>query len=173
MRKNKEKKQTAKLLRGMRAKWISFNGTSWTLIGKNMESLSTNLNPDTETGKDVTGATYVEHKGYSPESDIEYQARDDDSIYTNLQAIVDNLYHDETHCGGFMIEATLNDEVKNAQGKTTVTGTGYKVPVMIVPQEDGGDTSGYTITFNVYENGARTQGSVSVSDGAPTFTATT
>ena len=138
----------------MRAKWISFNGTSWTLIGKNMESLSTNLNPDTETGKDVTGATYVEHKGYSPESDIEYQARDDDSIYTNLQAIVDNLYHDETHCGGFMIEATLNDEVKNAQGTTTVT-------------------SGYTITFNVYENGARIQGSVSVSDGAPTFTATT
>lgn len=161
----------AKLLRGMRAKWISFDGETWTLIGKGMETLTTNLNPDIETGKDVTGEAYIEHKGYAPESDIEYQARDDDPMYEQLQKIVDELLKDETNCLATMIDATLTDEVKNATGSVTLTGTGYSVPVMVVPQDEGGDTSGYTINFNCYEQGARTKGTVSVANKVPTFTA--
>lgn len=161
----------AKLLRGMRAKWLSFDEEEWTLIGRGMESLTTNLNPDVETGKDVTGKSYIDHKGYAPEADIEYQARSDDPMYEDLQAIVDELLKDETHCGGYIIDATLTDEVKNATGSVVLTGTGYKVPVLVVPQEEGGDTSGYTINFNVYENGARTKGTVSVTEQVPTFTA--
>lgn len=171
MRRNKEAK-TAKLLRGMRAKWLSFDGTTWTLIGKGMDTLSTNLNPDIEQSKDVTGATYTEHKGFAPESDIEYQARDDDGIYTHLQEIVDGLLKGESETAAFMIDATLTDhEVKDATGTTVVTGSGYKVPVVVVPQDEGGDTSGYTINFNCYENGARVQGTVSVTNQVPTFTA--
>ena len=157
----------------MRAKWLSFDGTDWTLIGKGMETLTTNMNPDVETGKDVTGAAYVEHKGFSPESDIEYQARSEDAIFEDLQAIVDQLLKDETSTTAFMIDATLTDEVKNATGTTAITGSGFKVPVIVVPQDDGGDTSGYTINFNCYENGARVQGTVSVTAQVPTFTPAT
>ena len=157
----------------MRAKWISFDGTTWTLIGKGMDSLSTNANPDVETGRDVTGASYVEHRGYHPESDIAYQARSEDGIFEQLQKIVDELLIDESECGGYMIDATLTDEVKNSDASTTLTGSGYKVPVVIVVQDDGGDTSGYTINFNAYENGSRVQGTVSVANKVPTFTAAT
>ena len=158
----------------MRAKWISLdNGTSWTLIGKNMESLTTNTNPDVTTGKDVTGASFVDHKGFSPESDIAYQARSEDAIYEQLQAIVDELLKSEEDCGGFMIDATLTDEVKNATGTTVLTGTGFKVPILVVPQDDGGDTAAYTINFNAYENGARIKGTVSVTERVPTFTVAT
>ena len=36
--------ETGKILRGQRAKWISFDGTDWTLIGVRMDSESTNMN---------------------------------------------------------------------------------------------------------------------------------
>lgn len=51
--------ETGKILRGQRAKWISFDGTDWTLIGVRMDSESTNMNPDVTNGKDVTGAPYI------------------------------------------------------------------------------------------------------------------
>lgn len=161
-----------KLLRGVRAKWLSFDGEKWTLIGKDMDSESTNLNPDTEQKKNILGEAYFNHNGFTPESDIEYKARTDDAIYKNLQEIVDELKTDEPSITAQMIVATLNEEVKNSD-TTTLTGTGYKVPVCVVPQDDGGDTSGYTINFNCYESGGRTKGTVSVTGRTPTFTAAT
>lgn len=158
-----------KLARGVRAKWLSFDKESWTLIGKDMDSLSTSLNPDVEQNKNILGDTYVDHKGFTPESDIEYKARTEDAIYEKLQKIVDELLKDEESTTAYMIDATLTDEVKNSDN-TTLTGTGYQVPVIVVPQEDGGDTAGYAINFNCYENGNRVQGTVSVTNRVPTFT---
>ena len=60
-----------------------------------------------------------------------------------------------------MIVATLDIEVKDT-GVKSASGTGYQVDVLCVPQEDGGDTSGYTIPVNFYENGTRVQGTVTV-----------
>ena len=60
-------------------------------------------------------------------------------------------------------------EVKDT-GVKSASGTGYQVDVLCVPQEDGGDTSGYTIPVNFYENGTRVQGTVTVENKKPTFT---
>lgn len=154
----------------MRAKWISFDQTKWTLIGRNMDSLSNSLNPQVEQSQDVCGYTYLEHKGYQPQADIEYKCNDTDDIYENIVDIVNGLAKDEATCGAYMIDATLNKEVKDGDTET-LTGKGYKVPVVIIPSEDGGDTGSWTITFSAYENGARVAGTVSVANGAPTFTA--
>lgn len=161
---------TGKILRGQRAKWISFDGENWTLVGTRMDSESTNLNPDVKSGKDVTGAPYIDHNGFSPESDISYQPRKEDSIYPQIQKITNELLKDEESCKFKMIVATLDIEVKDT-GVKSATGTGYQVDVMAVPQEDGGDTSGYTVPVNFYEVGTRVQGTVTVADKKPTFSA--
>ena len=69
-----------------------------------------------------------------------------------------------------MIVATLDIEVKDT-GVKSATGSGYQVDVMCVPQEDGGGTSGYTIPVNFYETGTRVQGTVTVTNKQPEFTA--
>lgn len=161
---------TGKIMRGRKAIWISKDGsTNWTLIGVGMDSLTTNLNPDVNTGKDVTGASYVEHSGFNPETDVEYKPRQEDSIYPDIVSIINNLKKDEASTTFYKIEAILDVEVKEG----TATGTGFKVPVICVPQDDGGDTSAYTTNVNFYENGVRTQGTVAVASGQPTFTPAT
>ena len=162
------------LPRAVRATWLSFdNGTTWGLLGRKIDSLEINLNPDLENSKDITGASYTEHKGFAPETDVPYKATENDGIYDSIQEIVDTLAKDESDTGALMLVATLDDEVYQGQTKA-LSGTGYKVPVTIVPQSEGGDTGSYTINFNVYENGARIQGTVAVAiGGAPTFTAST
>lgn len=157
------------LPRAVRAMWLSFDETNWALVGRKIDSMSTNLNPDVENSKDITGQTYLEHKGFSPETDVPYKCQDGDGIYSYIQSIVNTLAKDEATTAASMIVATLDDEVYQGETKA-LTGTGYKVPVVVVPQDDGGDTGSYTINFNAYENGARIQGTVAVASGVPTFT---
>jgi hypothetical protein len=71
-----------------------------------------------------------------------------------------------------MMVATLDKEVKEA-ATATLTGKGYQVPVKVVVDNDGGSTSGYSIPFTVYEDGSRTQGTVTVTSKVPTFKAAT
>lgn len=137
-----------------------------------MDSLTTNLNADVNTGKDVTGAPYLDHNGFAPENDVEYKPREEDAIYPHVQKITDGLLKDEESCTFYKIEAMLDIEVKDTDIKNA-SGTGFKVPVIAVPQDDGGDTSAYTTNINFYENGTRTQGTVAVANKQPTFTAST
>jgi hypothetical protein len=152
--------------------WLSFDETNWALIGRKIDSMEINLNPDLENSKDITGASYTEHKGFSPEADIPYKTQEGDGIYDKIQEIVDTLAKDEETTGAVMLVATLDDEVYQGESKA-LSGSGYKVPVTIVPQSEGGDTGSYTINFNAYENGARVQGTVAVASGVPTFTPAT
>lgn len=133
-----------------------------------MDSETTNLNPDVDTGKDVTGASFVDHKGFAPENDIEYKPREEDSIYPPVQKIIDELLKDEESCTFYKIEATLDIEVKDTEIKNA-TGKGFMVPVFCVPQDSGGDTSAYTTNVNFYENGPREQGTVTVENKKPAF----
>jgi len=164
----------ARLLRGRRAAWLRFGDTgAYTLLGVREEDLSIENNPDVENSKDVTGAAYVTHSGYNPQTSLEYTADSDDSIYTQIEKINNELLKDDENCTFEMLVATLNDEVVKGNTKA-LTGTGYKVNVKVAVTSSGGDTSGYHIPFDLYEDGARTPGTVAVSAGDitnPTFTA--
>jgi hypothetical protein len=164
--------KTGKILRGCRAMWLTFDNKGFTCLGKDSDDMSIDTNPDTEQTKNVQGETTFNHNGYTPSlSNDSYLARYEDAIYPNLQNIVNTLAVDDETIGATMIVTTLDQEVKDATGATTLTGTGYSVPVKVVVDNDGGSTSGYGIPFTVYEDGARTQGTVSVTDKVPTFTA--
>jgi len=159
----------AKLLRGVRAEWLSFDGENWTLLGKDMEDYSIDLNPDTETIKNVLGESSFSHKGFTPSASIEYMVRSEDAIYSELEEIVNTLSSDDAKISATVIRATLNEEVKESDVKK-LTGTGYKVDVAVVPTSEGGSTEGYAIAFEYHENGSRVQGTVEVTDRVPTFT---
>lgn len=159
-----------KILRGRRAMWLTFDSKEYTCLGKDSDDLSIDTNPDTETIKNVQGETTFVNNGYTPSMSNEYIAREEDAIYEPIQYIANNLAVDDEHTSATMIVATLDIEVKDT-GTATATGTGYSVPVKIVVDNDGGSTSGYAIPFTINEDGNRTQGSVSVANKVPTFTA--
>lgn len=161
--------QTGKILRGCRAMWLTFNGKDYTCLGKDSDDLSIDLNPDTETIKNVLGETNFVNNGYTPSMATEYIAHREDAIYPHIQYIADNLAVDDDHTSATMIVATLDIEVADT-GVKTATGSGYSVPVKIVVNNDGGSTSGYSIPFTINEDGGRIQGTVSVTDKIPTFT---
>lgn len=162
----------SKILRGCRAMWLSFDETAWTCLGKDSDDLSIDMNPDTEQTKNVQGETTFVHNGYTPSlANDSYIARSEDSIYTNLQKIANTLAVDDETISATLLVATLDEEVKEAATKT-LTGEGFKVPVKVVVDNDGGSTSGYGIPFTIYEDGARVQGTVTVTDKKPTFSAT-
>lgn len=150
--------------------WLSFDGKDWTCLGRDADDLSIDMNPDTETFKNVQGKVEFRNKGYTPSMSNEYRARTEDAIYEHIQYITDNLSTDDEHTSAEMIVATLDIEVAET-GEKTATGKGYKVPVKIVVDNDGGPTDGYSMPFTINEAGRRVQGAVSVADQTPTFTA--
>lgn len=159
-----------KILRGCRAMWLSFDKENWTCLGKDSDDLSIDLNPDVEQKKNVLGETTTEHNGYTPSMSNEYIARSEDAIYEHIQYIADHLATDDEHISATMLVATLDIEVADT-GTNTAKGSGYEVPVKVVVDNDGGGTGGYTIPFTINEDGARVQGTVTVTDKKPTFTA--
>lgn len=161
--------RTGKILRGCRAMWLTFDNKNWTCLGKDSDELSIEMNPNTETIKNVQGETTFVNNGYMPSMTNEYIARKEDSIYENLQYIVDNLATDDEHTSATMLVATLDIEVKDT-ATVSATGKGYTVPVKVVVNNDGGSTSGYAIPFTINEDGSRVQGSVTVENKVPTFT---
>lgn len=167
-----ERSNMSIILRGCRAMWLSFNKTDWTCLGRDADDLSIDLNPDTETFKNVLGDVAFRNKGYTPSMTNEYRARTEDAIYENIQYITDNLATDDEHTSAEMIVATLDIEVaETTDGAMTASGKGYKVPVKIVVNTDGGTTDGYSMPFVINEDGKRVQGSVTVAERIPTFTA--
>lgn len=133
--------------------FASFDDKAWEVLGVDNEDLSKDLNPDTETGKNVLGEATFKHSGYQPEVNVDpYYADNTSALYEKLlAAAMQELYGDED-IKGFFVEAHYT-----AATVTTLTGTGYKRAAYIVPQSDGGDTGGMGIPFKVNPVGPMTK----------------
>ena len=159
-----------KLPRAAYAIWLSFDKEDWTLIGKDTDSLSYSLNPDVETTKNVLGETIVNHSGYQPELAVDtYYARTEDAIYEKILNVAMNRKFDEESISAYLLEAVLDEEVRNSDTKT-LTGKGWMENVVVVPQSTGGELTGFGLPFNINPNGGRVEGTVSVAERVPTFT---
>jgi len=148
----------AKLDRNRLMFFASFNGTDWEALGKDNDDLSKELNPDTETSKNVLGESTFQHSGYEPEIEVDpYYADPTSVLYEKLQtAAMQELYGDDA-IKGYFVEVIF-DTV--AQDGSTMSGTGYKREAYIVPQSTGGDTAGLGIPFTINPVGAQTSVSV-------------
>ncbi len=159
-----------KLPRAAYAIWLSFDKKEWTLIGKDTDSLTYELNPDVETSKNVLGETIVNHSGYQPELAVDtYYARTEDAIYEKILNMAMNRKFDEVSTAAYLLEAVLDEEVRDSDTKT-LTGKGWMENVVVIPQSTGGELAGFGLPFNVSPNGGRVEGNVSVTERVPTFT---
>lgn len=135
--------------------FASFDGSAWEVLGRDNDDLSKELNPDTETTKNVLGETTFRHSGYEPEVSIDpYYADSASTLYENLTAIAMQEKFDDTSIKGYFVEVIFSTV---DTGAGTMSGTGYKRDAYIVPQSIGGDTSGLGIPFTVTPVGAQTE----------------
>ena len=96
----------AKLSRKMYAQFVSFTNSStptngYSVLGHDVDDLRRELNPDTETGKNILGESTFKHNGYEPEVDVDtYYADPDDPIYEQLLEIAMREDNSEAKCLG-------------------------------------------------------------------------
>ena len=133
----------------------SMNGATaaYYRLGKDLEELNVEMNPDIETGKNILGESTFNHNGYEINATAEpFYARVGDPMFEALQKIVDEGLQYEG-CATTVVEVHLWDESETA-GKFAA----YRQPVYVVPQSYGGDTSGYQIPFQINYVGAKEAG---------------
>nr|DAU47426.1 MAG TPA: hypothetical protein [Caudoviricetes sp.] len=139
--------------------------SSYERLGKDLEEYNIELNPDTETSKNIIGESTFKHNGYEVSSEADpYYAEADSVLSQKLQEIVDNRYTDDKL-------KTNAVEVHLWKAPTTGAYEAYQQACYVVPTSYGGDTSGYQIPFTVNYVGERTKGTYNVETGKFTATA--
>lgn len=146
----------------------TFGGTTpnWYLVGKDVEDMSIELNPDVETKKNILDETTVNDNGYEPSISVDtyYANPSDGEFYTKIKNIAMNrLTGDE--CKTKVLEVVVD--------KTTGPYDAWIEDAVIKPQSYGGPQGGISIPYNVHFDGNRKQGTATLANKVPTFTENT
>lgn len=135
----------------------------WFLIGKDIEEMSVELNPDVESKQNILGETAVVDNGYQPSMTADpYYANPEDSIYPKIKDIAFKRLTGDL-CKTKILEVIVEDDAAEAH-------EAYIEDVVVKPQSYGGGTSGVNIPYDVHFDGNRKAGTVKIVDGVPTFT---
>jgi len=157
-----------KLTRGAHLFYVdaSMNATtpSWYLVGKDIEDMSVDLAPDTETIKNILDEVSVRHNGYEPSISADpFYADTGDALYTPLKDIAMNRKKGDD-CKTKYLEVIIEDTSSSSHAA-------WQEDCYLVPQSVGGDTSGMQIPFQVLPAGNRKAGTASISaQKVPSFT---
>lgn len=136
---------------------------SWYLIGKDIEEMTTDLNPSVETKQNILDETSTVDNGYEPSMSADpYYADPEDALYPKLLDIALNRKTGDA-CKTTMLEVVIEDTEASSH-------KAWIENVYIKPTSYGGDTSGFQIPFEIHPNGSRTEGTVTITGGVPTFT---
>lgn len=128
----------------------SFGSAEYERIGKDLEEYNIELNPDSETVKNILGENSTNVKGYEVTASVDtYYAREGDSLFTKLNQIINE------RSTGSQLETTVVDILVNAGGDVL---SAYREDAIIIPQSIGGDTAGVQIPYEIHYNGNRTAG---------------
>lgn len=127
--------------------------TNYVRLGKDLEEFNIELNPDTETSKNILGESTFKHKGYEESASADpFYAEEGDPLFEKLQEIVDTRAKDDT-CKTSALEVHLW-ETPDGDGAYPAV----KQSVYLIPTSYGGDTTGYQIPFTCYYTGERIPG---------------
>ena len=139
---------------------------SWFKIGKDVADMSVNLNPQTETVKNILDETNVNDNGYEPSFDVDtyYADPSDGDFYEEIKDISMERKKGDS-CKTICMEVLVD--------KTTGPFDAWIEDVMVKPQSYGGAQGGVRFPYNVAFCGNRRKGTVTFDSttGAPTFTA--
>lgn len=119
-------------------------------IGKDLEEYNIEMNPDSETVKNILGENSTNVKGYDVSGSVEtYYAREGSALFKKLFDIVNNRSTDSG------LETTVVDVMIKSDGKVD---SAYREDAVIIPQSIGGDNAGVQIPFEIHYNGNRKKG---------------
>lgn len=137
----------------------------WYLIGKDVEDMSVELNPETETKKNILDETSVTDKGYEPSFSVDtyYATPTDGAFYDKIKDIAMNRKTDDD-CKTFCLEV-LVDQADQTNFSA------WMEEVIVKPTSYGGPQGGVSIPYTVTFTGNRVAGTVSFTNKVPTFTA--
>lgn len=139
------------------------SAASWFLIGKDVEDLSVNLNPNVTQKKNILDETSVEDEGYEPSFDVDTYFADpsDGPFYEKIKSIaMDRLTGDD--CKTRILEMLVD--------RTEAPFDAWVEDVIIKPQSYGGAQGGVRIPYNVAYCGNRRKGTVTMEGKKPVFT---
>ena len=136
---------------------------SWFLIGQDVEDLSVELNPDTETKKNILDEVSIQDNGYEPSFDVDtYYANPSDGVfYEWIKNIAMNrLVGDD--CKTQVLEVLIDKKAGPFDA--------WIEDAIVKPQSYGGPQGGISIPYNVGFCGNRNQGTATITDKVPSFT---
>ena len=156
-----------------RAEFMTFMDVSstatpeWELIGDKVEELSLEMNPNVETVTDITSKTTTTLDKYEVQTSVSpMRAKKESKLFAVLYDIVKHekiLSDVERTC--------LCVNIFDSTAGTPITYAAWTQKAVIAVQSYGGDTKGLDIPFNLHWSGAKTHGTVVITDGVPVFTA--
>ena len=137
--------------------------TAYTRLGTDLEEYNIEMNPDSETRKNILGETSTIIKGYEPSGNVDtYYAYEGDPLFEHLADIINN------RSTGSACKTTAVDVLIKSGGTVEWA---YREDVIVIPQSMGGDTGGVQIPFEIHYNGNRTKGTFDLEN--KTFTPST
>lgn len=136
---------------------------AWFIIGKDVEDLSVELNPDTETVKNILDESTVNDNGYEPAFDVDtyFANPSDGEFYEKIKDIAMNRKTGD-ECKTKVLEILID--------KTSGPYDAWIEDCIVKPQSYGGAQGGVRIPYNVTFSGNRQKGTVTIVDRVPTFT---
>ena len=144
--------------------------SGWEAIGKDNDDLSKELNPDTETSKNVLGEAAFKHSGYEPEISVDpYYVDASRKLGQWILDIGMKELHSESECVGFFAECHFTMANK---ARRTMSGKAYVRRAWFIPQSVGGDTAGANLPVNINPFGPVTEYKVeyNMQNNEPVFT---
>ncbi len=144
----------------------TLNSASWSIIGAHVADLSVEMNPNTETIKNILDETNVIDNGYEPAFDVDtyYADPSNGDFYTKLKDIAMNRKKGDA-CRTLVLEVLVD--------KTTGPFDAWVEEVIVKPNSYGGAQGGVRIPYKVSFAGNRVAGTVTFTDKVPAFTANT
>lgn len=129
--------------------------SGWEALGKDNDSLVKELNPDTDSTKNVLGESGFKHSGYKPSVDLDPYYMDPSRImYKHLLECAMEEKYSEDDLLGYFAEAFFTSVDAEAG---TMSGYCYQRRAWFVPKSTGGDTSGYSIPYTINPVGPMTK----------------
>lgn len=124
---------------------------AWHIVGKNVEDLSVELNPQVETTKNILDETAIDDTGYEPSISVDTYFADpsDGAFYVKLRDIAMNRLTGDA-CRTYVMEVLVD--------QTGETQRAWREEAVIKPQSYGGAQGGVRIPYNIHFDGNRTEG---------------
>ena len=120
---------------------------AWEAIGKDNDDLGKELNPDTETSKNVLGESTFNHSGYEPQVDVDpYYMDPARKMYKHLRDVAIQEKYAEADLLGWFAEAYFDTANPNTG---IMTGEAFVRRAWFVPKSTGGQTSGQAIPYTI------------------------